>query len=270
MKSGHKHLVDLQQLTLREVKKILFRTKPPCPELVRLLAKDPRRGAEKLHRQALDFTDRHQQEGLRLQKLMTFDEECREVRKTPLAGVDESGRGPLAGPVVAAAVILPENKLIPGLSDSKMMKPVERKRVARTICTAVLSYSFGVASVEEIEKLNILQASFLAMRRALQKLALVPELVIVDGPYTIPSYSVAQKAVVKGDAKSASVAAASILAKVYRDQLMQELHQQYPQYGFDQHKGYGTYDHQQAIKMFGPCPVHRKIFVKKLIQPPKK
>ena len=176
-----------------------------------------------------------------------------------MAGVDEAGRGPLSGPVVAAAVILDEQHPIKGLADSKILSAARRERLYDEIFAKALCCSIAQASVEEIDTLNILQATMLAMRRAVQGLRLKPQLVLVDGN-RIPVMDVRAEAIVKGDALIPAISAASILAKVYRDRACLALDQQYPQYGFARHKGYGTAEHLAALKEHGPCDQHRRSF----------
>ena len=176
-----------------------------------------------------------------------------------VAGVDEAGRGPLAGPVVAAAVILDDLNPIVGLADSKKLTALKRERLYDEIRAKALCCCIAEATVEEIDELNILQATLLAMRRAVEGLRLKPTKVLVDGN-RLPVLDVLAEAIVKGDSKVQAISAASILAKVYRDRWCQELHVQYPQYGFDGHKGYGTAAHLQALKEHGATPWHRKSF----------
>jgi ribonuclease HII len=176
-----------------------------------------------------------------------------------LAGVDEVGRGPLAGPVVAAAVILDDLKPIKGLRDSKALGPVTRVRLEAEIRAKALCVSVAQASVEEIDRLNILQATMLAMQRAVAGLRLPAALVLVDGN-RLPTLQRPAEAVVRGDAKVAAIAAASIVAKVYRDDLLVRLHEQHPLYGFDGHKGYATLRHLAALREHGPCVEHRRSF----------
>ena len=178
----------------------------------------------------------------------------------PVAGVDEAGRGPLAGPVVAAAVVVPDDWSLPGLNDSKKLTPARREALVEAIQSTSLAWAIGEASEEEIDRLNILQATFLAMRRALSGLGLVPQAVVVDGNRTIPGWSTPQMAVVEGDGKIASIAAASILAKTHRDAGMRELDRKWPGYGFAIHMGYPTPSHLAALDRLGPCPIHRRSF----------
>jgi ribonuclease HII len=176
-----------------------------------------------------------------------------------IAGVDEAGRGPLAGPVVAAAVILDELQPIKGLADSKKLTALKRERLFDEIRAKALCCSIAEASVEEIDRLNILQATLLAMQRAVAGLRLKPSKVLVDGN-RLPKLDMLAEAIVKGDALIPAISAASILAKVHRDRWCAELHQQHPQYGFDAHKGYGTAQHLAALREHGACPEHRKTF----------
>ena len=179
-----------------------------------------------------------------------------------ICGVDEAGRGPLAGPVCAAAVILPPNVEIPGLNDSKKLSDKRRRELFPIIKEQAVAYGIGLASHEEIDRINILQATYLAMERALAQLSIQPELALIDGNRA-KDFGIPVQTVVKGDSLSASIAAASILAKVTRDDLMTEAAQDYPQYQFDVHKGYGTKAHYAALTAYGPSPIHRMTFLKK-------
>ena len=179
-----------------------------------------------------------------------------------ICGVDEAGRGPLAGPVCAAAVILPKELELPGLTDSKKLTDKKRRELFPLIQEQAIAYGIGYASEQEIDEINILQATFLAMQRALDQLDLKPDLALIDGNRE-KDFGVPVKTIVKGDSLSANIAAASILAKVSRDNLMQEMAETYPQYGFDIHKGYGTKAHYAALREFGPSPIHRRTFLKK-------
>lgn len=179
-----------------------------------------------------------------------------------ICGVDEAGRGPLAGPVCAAAVILPEHLEIPGLTDSKKLSDKKRRELFPIIQEQAVAYGIGLASEAEIDEINILQATFLAMRRALDQLSVKPEIALIDGNRET-DFGLPVKTVVKGDSLSANIAAASVLAKVTRDNIMVEMAETYPQYGFEIHKGYGTKAHYEALRQYGPCPIHRKTFLKK-------
>ena len=179
-----------------------------------------------------------------------------------ICGVDEAGRGPLAGPVCAAAVILPKHLQLPGLTDSKKLSDKKRRELFPLIREQALAWGVGFASEAEIDEINILQATFLAMKRAMAQLSLSPELALIDGnretDFGLPVHTV-----VKGDSLSANIAAASILAKVSRDDYMLDMARQYPQYGFEIHKGYGTRAHYDALREFSPCPIHRRTFLRK-------
>ena len=181
------------------------------------------------------------------------------IESVLLAGVDEAGRGPLAGPVVAAAVILDELNPIKGLADSKLLSLRRRERLFDEICAKSLAFCVAQASVEEIDRLNILQATLLAMQRAVQGLRLTPRLVLVDGN-RLPTLPMPAEAIVQGDAKVAAISAASILAKVHRDRLCLELHARHPEYAFDKHKGYPTPAHLKALALHGACNAHRTTY----------
>ena len=180
-----------------------------------------------------------------------------------LCGVDEAGRGPLAGPVCAAAVILPKETVIEGLNDSKKLSPQKREALYDVIIKSAVSYGIAFATVEEIESLNILNATFLAMNRALSQLSPQPALALIDGNRN-SGISIPSRCVVKGDSLCADIAAASVLAKVTRDRYMLTMAEQYPEYGFEKHKGYGTAQHYAAIRQFGPSPIHRPSFLRKM------
>ena len=179
-----------------------------------------------------------------------------------IAGVDEAGRGPLAGPVCAAAVILPANLEIPGLTDSKKLTDKKRRELYPIIKEQAIAYGIGFASEQEIDEINILQATFLAMQRAIDQLEGKADLALIDGNRE-KDFVLPVKTVVKGDSLSANIAAASVLAKVTRDDIMVELAEKYPEYGFEIHKGYGTKAHYAALTQHGPSPIHRMTFLKK-------
>lgn len=182
-----------------------------------------------------------------------------------VCGVDEAGRGPLAGPVCAAAVILAPDTVIEGLDDSKKLSEKKRERLFDIITEKALSFSVAYGTLEEIEELNILEATFLAMNRAIDGLPQKADFAIIDGNRAPKGIKIPCETVVKGDSRSMSVAAASVLAKVTRDRLMLEYDKKYPQYGFKKHKGYGTKEHTEGIKSFGPCEIHRRSFLKNIL-----
>lgn len=194
---------------------------------------------------------------------LEFEKETLAKGYKSVCGIDEAGRGPLAGPVCAAAVILPEGVIIDGVNDSKKLSEKKRESLFDVIREQALSYSIAYATVDEIEEINILNATMLAMRRAINGLEIKADYAMIDGN-KIPPIDIDAECIVKGDAKSMSIACASILAKVSRDRLLYKYAEEYPMYGFDKHKGYGTKVHREAILKYGPCPYHRKSFLKKL------
>jgi ribonuclease HII len=191
--------------------------------------------------------------------LWSFEKKAFQKGFSKIAGIDEAGRGPLAGPVVSAAVILPNSFQIPGVFDSKKLTPKRRSYLYEKIYDTAVSIGIGIVDPLEIDRINILQASLTAMAAAVENLAPRPDCLLIDGTFSISS-SLPQKAIPKGDTLSISIAAASIVAKVTRDRLMDRYHQDYPQFGFSKHKGYPTKAHKEAIRRFGCCPIHRKSF----------
>ena len=196
-------------------------------------------------------------------ELWTLENEIYAGGVKRLCGVDEAGRGPLAGPVCAAAVILPQNCEIEGLNDSKKLTEKKREALFDVICAAAVSYGIAFATVAEIEEYNILGATFMAMNRAVAMLDPVPELALIDGNRNT-GIQIPSRCIVGGDGKCADIAAASVLAKVTRDRYMRQMAELYPQYGFEKHKGYGTKAHYEAIRAYGPSPIHRPSFLRKM------
>ncbi len=198
-----------------------------------------------------------------------FEDEASRGGARRIAGIDEAGRGPLAGPVVAAAVILPAANCIPDLNDSKLLTSSMREELCRKIRACSLAVGIGVVRAETIDKINIYQATLLAMKSAVADLDPPPDYLLIDGNMSL-DLDISQRSIVKGDRLSFSVAAAGIVAKVTRDRIMMELHEEYPLYGFDKHKGYATAAHRKAIIKYGPCPAHRTCFsgVKEFLEPP--
>ncbi len=198
-----------------------------------------------------------------MNELWNYEHTCFEEGFSLICGVDEAGRGPLAGPVCAAAVILPPDLEIEGLNDSKKLTEKRREALYDVIIEKAVAYGIAVATEQEIDEINILQATFLAMRRAVEQLSVTPDIALVDGNREPDFGEIPVKTIIKGDSKSANIAAASILAKVTRDRFMVEMDAQYPQYGFAVHKGYGTQKHYAALREHGACPIHRRTFLKK-------
>ncbi|MEW6540022.1 MAG: ribonuclease HII [Bacillota bacterium] len=253
-----------KSLTLQKIRERLFATVVPDAGLLEMLGRDARAGARELRRQALRRIARDRAEAERLQMLYGYERALEAAGCGPVAGTDEAGRGPLAGPVVAAAVVLGRGAVLPELKDSKQLTSAARSRLVDEIRARAHSWGIGIADAGEIDRMNILCAGLLAMRRALEGLSLVPGWVLVDGTFTVSHFPASQTALVKGEQVSASVAAASILAKVYRDELMLRMHHLYPEYGFDRHKGYPTPEHYRALERYGPCALHRVSFLRPL------
>ena len=202
--------------------------------------------------------ERLEKELARLEAMCAYEREYASC--TAICGIDEAGRGPLAGPVAAGAVILPKDCRILYLNDSKKLTPARRDALFDEIREKAVAFSIGISSPERIDEINILQATYEAMRKAVAGLSVQPDLLLNDA-VTIPEVQIRQVPIVKGDAKSVSIAAASILAKVTRDRMMEEYDAMWPEYGFAKHKGYGTAQHIAALKEYGPCPIHRRSFI---------
>jgi ribonuclease HII len=216
------------------------------------------RGLRRQHEPNTDRTDDLFGSGLACDPLF-FERSARAAGYCRIAGLDEAGRGPLAGPVAAAAVVLPEGLLITGLTDSKQVPEPERERLFDVIRAQAVCYGIGLADERTIDEVNILQATIIAMERALEQLSPRPDYLLIDA-LALKRVLLPQKPLIKGDCRSHSIAAASILAKVTRDRLMLALHEQYPQYNFQKHKGYGTSEHMALIREHGPCAAHRRTF----------
>ena len=206
-----------------------------------------------------------EKEEARLIELKKIDKEFFEKGVKYIAGIDEAGRGPLAGPVVVACVVLPENSMIEGVNDSKKISEAKREKLYDTIIQEAISYGVGIIYQDEIDEINILQATKKGVTEAIKQMKVKPNIIMVDALNGIDTMGIPYKSIIKGDAKCYSIAAASIIAKVTRDRIMREWDKVYPEYGFASHKGYGTAKHIAAIKEFGPCPIHRKSFITKFI-----
>ncbi|HEU4683911.1 MAG TPA: ribonuclease HII [Nitrospira sp.] len=188
-----------------------------------------------------------------------FEREARRCGYRRIAGLDEAGRGPLAGPVVAAAVVLPARCRLPGIDDSKQLSALEREALYATISSCAVAIGVGWASHEEIDRLNILEATRLAMQRAIASLIPLPDCLLIDA-LTLPACALPARSIIKGDALSVSIAAASVIAKVTRDRMMDDYHGRFPEYNFQSHKGYSTEEHMQRLSVHGPCAIHRRTF----------
>ena len=252
-------------MTIQEMKQRLEQAgNAEVSALLELYKEDPRAGVRKL---AADYEKRKEAEKREQERLVAMTAYERQYAFLgAVCGIDEAGRGPLAGPVAAAAVILPEGLLIPYVNDSKKLSEKRREELYDVIMEKAVSVGVGLSGPARIDEINILQATYEAMREAVSKLSVTPAVTLNDA-VTIPGLQedIRQVPIIKGDAKSLSIAAASIIAKVTRDRLMREYDRLYPQYGFAGHKGYGSAEHIRAIREHGPCPIHRRTFLKGLM-----
>ncbi len=247
--------------SIQEMKQELEQAAPEqVKQLLEEYQKDERKGVQNLVARYYKEQEKLEQEIRRLEGMKQFEMKYSESYSA-ICGVDEAGRGPLAGPVVAGAVILPKDCQILYLNDSKKLSATKRDQLFDEIKEKAIAYGVGIVSPERIDEINILQATYEAMHQAIENMNVSPDLLLVDA-VTIPNISAKQVGIIKGDAKSVSIAAASILAKVTRDRLMVEYDSLFPEYGFAGHKGYGSAAHIEAIKSIGPCPIHRKTFIK--------
>ena len=208
--------------------------------------------------------EKQQEELNRYRAMCSYEDEAYEKGYEIIAGIDEAGRGPLAGPVVAAAVILRRGSFIEGLNDSKKLTPQKRDKLYDIIMKNALSVGVGIVDEKIIDEINILNATKVAMKQAIEKLIINPDILLTDA-VKLPEVKIPQISIVKGDAKSVSIAAASVIAKVTRDRFIEKMDSEYPQYGFSKHKGYGTKAHIEAIKKYGICPIHRVSFTKNFV-----
>lgn len=245
-------------MTIKEIRERLRNT-DEVNEWILQLQTDTRRGVQKLLTQWKKRQERAQQLKKQWEAMSHFERFYRAQGLTPIAGVDEVGRGPLAGPVVAAAVILPDDCYIPGLNDSKKLQASERERLYIQIDQIAVEWAMAAVPVHRIDEMNIYQASLEAMTLAVRQLSKAPQVLLNDA-VVLPDVDVVQEKVVEGDSRSISIAAASIMAKVTRDRFMMELGEAYPQYGFERHMGYATAEHLEALRKYGPTDAHRKSF----------
>ena len=239
--------------------RLLSGDRPVSAQTLNRLKRDPRRGARLLYDILTRKYEKERAERQRLDSMLNFERVLWKSGVRAIAGVDEAGTGPLAGPVVAAAVVFPPGIEIAGMNDSKQVDADARNELEKVIRRAASAVAIGMAEVGEIDDINIYQAALLAMRRAVEALPSAPDHLLIDAR-TIPGVAIPQNAFSKGDGINFSIAAASIIAKTHRDRLMEELEQKYPGYGFTRHKGYGTPEHQEAIRRLGSSPVHRLSF----------
>lgn len=247
----------LSRMNIREVEEALY--KDPSPRMLSACQNDERQGVRRLADRLIKSLQAEALEQIRIQELLVEEKKLWKKGYLLLAGIDEAGRGPLAGPVIAGACILPAKFNLPGLNDSKMLTESKRERLFKQIQNQAIDYAIGSAEPAEIDALNILQATKLAMKRSIEGLKVRPHYLLIDA-LRLPDIELPQLPLIGGDHLSASIAAASILAKVTRDRLMVQLHSLYPEYTFSKNKGYGTSEHMQVLKRLGPCPLHRKSF----------
>lgn len=245
--------------SITEIRMLFSQASPAeLSALIETYETDARSGVAALVKRAKKQLEAEHREDLRLEKMLIYERKYAE--DGVIAGLDEAGRGPLAGPVVAAAVILNPDDPIRYVNDSKQLSEKRREELFEEIMKRAVSVGIGIESPETIDDINILQADYEAMRKALSQLQPQPQILLNDA-VTIPQVSLHQVPIIKGDSKSLSIAAASIIAKVTRDRMMYDLDTLYPEYGFAKHKGYGTAEHIAAIRKYGPCPVHRRTFI---------
>ena len=233
------------------------------PLFIEKHSEDGRAGVQNLIKQCKSWIAKEAEEAIRLENMLAYERKYYDTCDY-VCGIDEAGRGPLAGPVVAGAVILPKNHKIPYLNDSKQLSEKKREALYDQIMEEAIAVAVGIASPERIDEINILQATYEAMRTAIDGLSVKPQILLNDA-VIIPNVDIPQEKIIKGDAKSLSIAAASIIAKVTRDRMMKAYHELFPEYGFDGHKGYGSKEHIEVIKRQGPSPIHRKTFIKNFI-----
>jgi ribonuclease HII len=251
---------ELLRLSVSELRDFVLDGRDPLPQgLLEALEADERRGARDLAAKIRQRRRNNRAEGQRLRHLLRYEYELWEQGFELIAGVDEAGIGPLAGPVVSGAVILPRNYKLRELDDSKQLDQRTRENLAQQIKENAIAWGIGIAQVEEIDQLNIYHAGLLAMRRAVECLEVTPHYILVDAR-TIPGCAVEQRGIICGDRLSASIAAASIIAKTTRDGMMAELDERYPGYGFASHKGYSTPEHFRMLQKLGASPIHRRSF----------
>lgn len=234
------------------------------PEAIKIYTEDERISVKKLIEQYQKKYIKYQKELQRIKEISKYETELYQKGKMYIAGIDEVGRGPLAGPVMTCAVILPKDCNVLGINDSKKLSANQRENICIQLKKIAIDMSISLVEADEIDRINILQSVYKSMKQSLNNLSTKPDIVLVDA-ISIPDIDIEQLSIVKGDAKSISIAASSIIAKVTRDKLMNDYSKKYPQYGFDRNKGYGTKEHIDAIKKYGLCPIHRRTFVQNFI-----
>lgn len=256
-------------MTIKEIKQQFEEAAVEAiPELIGQFNEDPRKGVQKICEQYQRRYDAYLKEKDRVNLLIEFDKVFQDNENYMIAGIDEAGRGPLAGPVVAASVVLPYDIVLDGINDSKQLSEKERNRLYDEIMEKAISVGVGIVDANVIDRINILQATFRAMKKAVFSMKQFPDILLVDGNQVIPGINedVAQHSVIGGDFKSISIAAASVIAKVTRDRIMVEYDSFYPEFHWDSNKGYGSPNHQWALREFGPTEIHRMSFLKNILR----
>ncbi|MDB0440665.1 ribonuclease HII [Clostridioides difficile] len=255
----------MQNKSVREIKEIIETLEiEKYMEYIEILRVDERKSVQSLAIKLAKKLDNIRKEAERLETINMFENEGYDRGYLYIGGIDEAGRGPLAGPVVASIVVFKKNTKIEGVNDSKKLSEAKRDELFDIIKKEALDYGIGIVNNEEIDEFNILNATYMAMKKAINCLKKTPDYLLVDAA-TIPGIDIVQNPIVKGDSKSISIAAASILAKVTRDSIMYQYDRVYPEYGFKSHKGYGTKEHYEAIEKHGITPIHRKSFLKNIL-----
>ncbi|RNB91906.1 ribonuclease HII [Brevibacillus fluminis] len=251
--------MKLAEMSITEIRTELERTQEPSAELLAMLREDQRKGVQALYKQIEQRAAKKAMLEAKWNEMNRFEHAQRQAGKRYIVGIDEVGRGPLAGPVVACAVVLPEELVLPGLDDSKKVPVAERNRLYERIVAEATSVGIGTVDAERIDQINILEATKEAMKLAIAAISVPIDVCLIDA-VTLPNLPFEQVPIIGGDAASVSIAAASIVAKVTRDRLMEEYARQYPQYSFEKNAGYGTKEHLAAIEAYGPSPIHRRSF----------
>lgn len=252
--------MNIKKMSLKRLQNLINEQGPEVySEIIRVLNSDPRGGAQKLVRFCKARLAECEQEKGRLSRMYSYERQVGAMGYRLIAGLDEAGRGPLAGPVVAAAVILPAEVYLPGIDDARRLTGRKRQEICEQIKQQAVAIGIGMVHPEGIDESNVLMATYKAMAKAVQALPVQPDYLLIDS-YHLPAVSQPQSPIVGGDGLSCSIAAASIVAKVTRDEHMIEMDRLYPHYGFANHKGYGTAEHRAALEKYGPCPIHRKSF----------
>jgi ribonuclease HII len=259
--------MNIKKMSLKKLQSLINEGGPEVySEVISILGSDPRGGAQKLVRVCQIRLEEWQRERERMGRMYSYERQVWAMGYKLVAGLDEVGRGPLAGPVVAAAVILPGEVAIPGLEDVKRLSGKRRQEVYDLIRQTAVAIGIGMVHPEGIDEANVMMATYKAMVKAVGDLAIAPDYLLIDALH-LPNVSQPQAPIVGGDGQSISIAAASVVAKVVRDEYMVEMDRLYPQYGFANHKGYGTLEHREALERHGPCPIHRKSFADRDIVP---